>query len=142
MDFNTDNLLCFHLNLFNNFEQVEKMISDRNLEYLDPNIIWDSKMEGRLKIWIDKETHEIIFWTQKGEKKGTLCINSNYLAIINNMKSICYDKKTRTPKINVVEDSNPEYNQTILNIILDKISSKGIDSLNDKEKDFLNKYSG
>ena len=58
------------------------------------------------------------------------------------MKSICYDKKTRTPKINLVEDSNPEYNQTILNIILDKISSKGIDSLNDKEKDFLSKYSG
>jgi hypothetical protein len=148
MQYNTNNLLCFHTNLFNTIEQVEKMIEDRNLTNFDPNIIWESKMEGRLKIWVDKDTHNILFWTQKGDKRGTICMSAHYLNIINNMKSICYDKKVREPK---VEDDVPQIktqninsgdlNQSILNIILDKISSKGIQSLNDKEKDFLNKYS-
>ena len=149
MNFNTNNLLCFHLNLFNSLEQVEKMIVDRNLPNLDPNTIWDSKMNGRLKVWIDKDTHEIMFWTQKGEKKGTICINSHYLTEIHNMKSICYDKREKTPVIKEepkakTASSNfdpSELNQSILNIILDKISSKGIGSLSDKEKDFLSRYS-
>lgn len=150
MEYNTDNLLCFHTNLFNNFEQIEKMIQDRNLENFDPLIIWESKMSGRLKIWVDKETHNILFWTQKGDKRGTICMSSHYLTIINNMKSICYDKKVRTPSVKEDEPTQTsgkniqpsELNQSILNIILDKISSKGIGALNDKEKDFLDKYSG
>jgi len=149
MEFNTNNLLCFHLNLFNNIEQVEKMIQDRGLLDLNPQTIWDSKMNGRLKIWLDKDTHEIIFWTEKGNQKGTICINATYLSIINNMKSICYDKKvkiTETKEEQPIQSisngaSSTDLNQTILNIILDKISSKGISSLNDKEKDFLSKYS-
>jgi len=149
MNFNTNNLLCFHLNLFNSFEQVERMIVDRNLPDLDPYTIWDSKMNGRLKVWLDKDTYEIIFWTQKGEKKGTICINAPYLTDINNMKSICYDKREKTPVVKeepkaktTSSNFNPsDLNQSILNIILDKISSKGIGSLSDKEKDFLSKYS-
>lgn len=147
MQFNTNNLLCFHLNLFNNFEQVVKMINDRGLTDLDPHTIWDSKINGRLKVWIDRDTHEIMFWTQKGDKKGTLCINVSYLSTINNMKSICYDKKVKISEIKdddfnkSVDPSSNDFNQSILNIILDKISSKGIGSLNDKEKDFLSKYS-
>lgn len=148
MQYNTDNLLCFHLNLFNTFEQVDKMIEDRNLKNFDPNIIWGSKMEGRLKIWVDKDSYNIIFWTQKGDRKGTICMSSQYLSLINNMKSITYDKKIKTPKFeenqtqsNKKSFSSPELNQSILNIILDKISSNGIESLNDKEKDFLSKFS-
>ena len=149
MNFNTNNLLCFHLNLFNSLEQVERMITDRNLLDLDPYTIWDSKMNGRLKVWIDKDTHEIVFWTQKGDKKGTICINSSYINQINNMKSICYDKRVKTPitqeepkdKTTSSNFDPSDLNQSILNIILDKISSKGIGSLSDKEKDFLSKYS-
>ena len=149
--FNTDNLLCFHLNLFNNFEQVEKMIEDRNLVGLDPEVIWSSKLNGNQKIWIDKETYTIVFWTLVGDKKTNLCINSIYLSELKNMKSICYDKKARTP---VVEEqpkqqskstknvNSSDLNQSILNIILDKISNKGIDSLSDKERDFLGNYQG
>jgi hypothetical protein len=125
------------------------MIADRNLPDLDPHTIWDSKINGRLKVWLDKDTYEIIFWTQKGEKKGTICINAPYLTEIHNMKSICYDKRVRTPITQEEPKSkttssnfNPsDLNQSILNIILDKISSKGIGSLTDKEKDFLSKYS-
>jgi hypothetical protein len=48
------------------------------------------------------------------------------------------EKKSKTTSSNF----NPsDLNQSILNIILDKISSKGIGSLSDKEKDFLSKYS-
>jgi hypothetical protein len=149
MIYNTDNLLCFHLNLFNTFEQVEKMISDRNLTDLDPYIIWDSKQNGRLKIWIDSETHNILFWTQKGDKRGTICMSSHYLTQINNMKSIVYDKKVKVQAVTESNISQPigknlnstEINQSILNVILDKISSKGIDSLNQMERDFLGKFS-
>lgn len=149
MEYNTNNLLCFHTNLFNTFEQVEKMIQDRNLN-IDPYIIWDSKSNGRLKIWVDSETHNILFWTQKGDKRGTICMSSHYLTQINNMKSICYDKKVRVPQPQEVQTTSTtsknvtpsDLNQSILNIILDKISSKGIGSLNDKEKSFLDKYSG
>ena len=147
MEFNTNNLLCFHLNLFNNFEQVEKMIQDLDLTDLNPHTIWDSKINGKLKVWIDRETHEIMFWTQKGDKRGTICMNSNYLTTINNMKSICYDKRVKVTEIKNndavknTENSSTDLNQSILNIILDKISSKGINSLNEKERDFLSKYS-
>ena len=148
MQYNTDNLLCFHLNLFNTPDQVDKMIEDRNLTNFDPDIIWGSKMDGRLKIWVDKDTHNILFWTQKGDKRGTICMSAQYLNLINNMKSITYDKRVRTPKVEEPEPqvktknvNSGELNQSILNIILDKISSKGIDSLNEKEKDFLSRYS-
>ena len=148
--YNTENLLCFHLNLFNNIEQVEKMIENRNLVGLDPEVIWSCKLNGNLKVWLDKETYTIVFWTLTGDKKSTLCINSMYLSELKNMKSICYDKKVRTPvveeqpKMQTKSTSNinsSDLNQSILNIILDKISNKGIDSLSDKERDFLSKYS-
>jgi hypothetical protein len=148
MMYNTENILCFHLNLFNNFEQVEKMIKDRNLTNLDPYIIWDSKQNGRLKIWIDSKTYNLLFWTERGDKKGALCMNSQYLQQINNMKSVVYDKRVKAQAVfdNVNDNKNTEnlqpseFNQKILDIILDKISNKGIDSLSKMEKDFLSSY--
>jgi hypothetical protein len=141
MNFTTDNLLCFHLNLFNTYDQVEKMIEDRSLENFDPNILWNYKIEGYLKVWLDCNSYDLVFWTQKGEKKGTICINVSYLLHLKNMKSVCYDRKPHF-KLDSESKSNQELNQALLDIILDKILNQGVESLNSKEREFLEKYSG
>jgi hypothetical protein len=115
------------------------MIEDRKLENFDPNLLWNYKLEGYLKVWLDINSYDLIFWTQKGDRKGTICINASYLLHLKNMKSVCYDRK---PNFKLSSESNIELNQALLDIILDKILTQGVESLTNKEREFLEKYSG
>jgi hypothetical protein len=142
--FNQDNLICIHLNIFSTYELIVRMCKDNNLD-VNPKYIWDFKMNGYHKIWIDKVTYEIIFWTETSNKK-IVCLNKQYIQYLRDLKSLVHTKieketdghfETKTPL-----KSKSEVNQTILDIILDKISSGGLDSLSDRERDFLDKYNG
>jgi len=141
-NFNTDNLICIHLNVFSTFELIERMCDDNNLD-VDPTYLWEFKKQGYHKVWLDKDTYQLIVWTESRNKK-IMCLNEQYLNYLRNMKSLVHIKKERTTTAQVETPSlnkNEDFNQSILDIILDKISSKGIGSLSDKEKDFLSKYS-
>jgi hypothetical protein len=144
-NFNTDNLICIHLNIFSTFELIERMCDDNNLD-VDPKYLWEFKKQDYHKVWLDKDTYQLIVWTESRNKK-IMCLNEQYLNYLRNMKSLVHIRKERTntqvvtPSNNNNNNDQRDFNQSILDIILDKISSKGIGSLSDKEKDFLSKYS-
>ena len=142
--FNQDNLICIHLNIFSTFELIVRMCKDNGLE-VNPKYLWDFKMNGYHKIWLDKNSFELIFWTESSNKK-LICLNQQYIQYLRDLKSLVHIKieKTEEQKFETKQPmkSKSEVNQSILDIILDKISSKGLDALSDKERDFLDKYSG
>jgi hypothetical protein len=120
------------------------MCKDNGLE-VNPKYLWDFKMNGYHKIWLDKNSFELIFWTESSNKK-LICLNQQYIQYLRDLKSLVHIKieKTEEQKFETKQPmkSKSEVNQSILDIILDKISSKGLDALSDKERDFLDKYSG
>jgi len=142
--FNQDNLICIHLNIFSTFELIVRMCKDNNID-VNPRYLWDFKMHGYHKIWIDKVTYELIFWTESSNKK-LICLNPQYIQYLRDLKSLVHIKVDKTDE-NKIETKQPmkskvEVNQSILDIILDKISSKGLDALSERERDFLDKYNG
>ena len=142
--FNQDNLICIHLNIFSTYELIVRMCKDNNLE-VNPKYLWDFKMSGYHKVWLDKSSYELIFWTESSNKK-LICLNQQYLQYLRDLKSLVHIK-TEKPEEHKFEAKHPmksksEVNQSILDIILDKISSKGLDALSERERDFLDKYSG
>jgi len=142
-NFNTDNLICIHLNIFSTFELIERMCDDNNLD-VDPKYLWEFKKQGYHKVWLDKQTYQLIVWTESRNKK-MMCLNEQYLNHLRNVKSLVHIKKERTTA-QVKTPNSPSnqnnVNQSLLDIILDKISQKGVDSLTQKERDFLNNYQG
>jgi hypothetical protein len=120
------------------------MCKDNNLE-VNPKYLWDFKVNGYHKIWIDKYSYELIFWTESSNKK-LICLNQQYIQYLRDLKSLVHIK-TEKPVEQSYETKQPmksktEVNQHILDVILDKISSKGLDALSDKEREFLDKYNG
>lgn len=142
--FNQDNLICIHLNIFSTYELIVRMCKDNNLE-VNPKYLWDFKMSGYHKVWLDKVSYEMIFWTESSNKK-LICLNQQYLQYLRDLKSLVHIKNEKTESHQYEPKQPPksknEVNQSILDIILDKISSKGLDSLSDRERDFLDKYTG
>ncbi len=141
--YNTENLICIHLNIFSTFELIERMCNDNNLD-VDPKYLWEFKKQGYHKVWIDKQTYQLIMWTESRNKK-IMCMNEQYLNFLRNMSSLLHIKRERT-STQVKNPNSVQYpkdiNQSLLDIILDKISQRGVDSLTDKEKDFLKNYQG
>lgn len=142
--FNQDNLICIHLNIFSTFDLIARMCKDNNLE-VNPKYLWDFKVNGYHKIWLDKQSYELIFWTESSNKK-LICLNQQYIQYLRDLKSLVHIK-TEKPVEQSYETKQPmksktEVNQHILDVILDKISSKGLDALSDKEREFLDKYNG
>jgi len=142
--FNQDNLICIHLNIFSTFDLIARMCKDNNLE-VNPKYLWDFKVSGYHKVWLDKNSYELIFWTESSNKR-LICLNQQYIQYLRDLKSLVHIK-TEKPLVQEYETKHPmksknEVNQTIIDIILDKISSSGLDSLSEREREFLDKYSG
>ena len=115
------NIICMHLNRFKNIEDVKKTLIEHNLQDLEENDIMELKNEGYSKLFLDKTTHNIICTVHSSSKKK-IEMTSDFFKYLNNMQSIDW---TRPKK------------QLSIDMILDKISEKGMDSLTPLEKEFL-----
>lgn len=115
------NIICMHLNRFKSIEDVIKTLAEHNMQDIEANDIMNLKNDGYSKVFIDKTTHYLIATVHSSSKKK-MELSSDFLKFLNNMQSIDWTR----PKTSLSID-----------LILDKISEKGIDSLSPLEKEFL-----
>ena len=120
-----ENIICIDLTKFNN-EQLIKIAEQYNIDY-DSLLI--NKKNGFAKIWLVKDTNIIIAYTSKGD--DSLRYMSTFTELLKltenvSLKSVEKIKDVKEPEIILNVD-----------IILEKISKYGIESITDKEKRFL-----
>lgn len=100
--------------MFNHIK-LKEICDIHNLNY---DIILQNKYDGFAKIWIDKNTDKIIAFNKK--KIDVVMISDAFVDILNDITP------SQLPKKNMDLDT-----------ILEKISRSGIESLNDREREFL-----
>jgi len=115
------NVICIHLRRFKSPEEFQRLLDDNELDSIDPEALYNLMLEGFTKIYFDVNTHKIIGLTHI-ENKKLIQISEDFIIHLRKMNSITLKPKNQ----NLTIDS-----------ILDKINLKGIDSLTEKEKDFL-----
>jgi hypothetical protein len=119
------NVISIHLRRFKSVEDFEKLLSDNELDNIDPEACFNLMMEGYTKIFIDKNTFKIVGYCHGLDKK-LIQISEDFVLHLKNMNSISFKKSTQ---------------HFTIDSILDKINEKGIDSLTKLEKEFLNNNS-
>ncbi len=119
------NVISIHLRRFKTIQDYEKLLLDNGLDKIDAEALYNLKMDGYTKIFIDQGTFKIIGYCHFLDKK-LIQISEDFVLHLKNMDSISYNKTQK----NLTIDS-----------ILDKISEKGIDSLTTQEVNFLNNNS-
>ena len=120
------NILTIHLTRFRSLKDFERLVQSNGYTFdsMNPQKLFDLKKEGFLKIFVDKNTFEVIASTHKSDR-NLIKLNLNFENFLKNDKSIDF-----VNNINLSLDD-----------ILDKISDAGIDSLNKFEKSFLENQS-
>lgn len=118
------NVISIHLRRFKSVEDYQKLLDDNEMDNIDAEACYNLMMEGYTKIFIDKNTYKIIGYCHGFDKK-LIQISEDFIVHLKNMNSIGFKRNQ-----NLTIDS-----------ILDKINEKGIDSLTNKEKEFLNNNS-
>lgn len=117
----TENIILIEPNRFSS-EDIDILLSDLKISKSSSKI----KSNKISKVWIWKDTGEIICWKEKGNP------NIKYDKIDLNIENI------ETFRLN---DEIKKQNDTLeVDIILDKISKNGIESLTKKEKEFLQSH--
>lgn len=118
---NYNNILSLHLTKFQSVSEIEKALSDNNITNFCANKLFEHKENGYLKVFFDKTTQRIIAYTHRDNKKK-IQLQDEFTDFLKNLKSI---------------DSKKEVSELSLDIVLDKISLTGINSLSKREKIFL-----
>jgi hypothetical protein len=116
-----ENVISIHLNRFKSVEDFQRLLDDNGIENIDANKLFEHKESGYTKIFFDKDTFEAVAYVHESSKKEII-FQDDFKDFLKNMKSLSF--KTETQVLDV-------------DVILEKISEKGIDSLSKKEKEFL-----
>lgn len=115
------NVISIHLKRFKSAEDFQKLLDDNNLDDINSESLYTLMLEGYTKIFLDINTHKIVALTHQEDKK-LIQISEDFIVHLRKMNSITF--KSRRPNLTV--DS-----------ILDKINLTGIESLTEREKEFL-----
>lgn len=118
---NYDNIISIHLTKFNSVSEIGKVLTDNNITNFCAQKLFEHKEKGYLKVFFDKTTQRVIAYTHKDNKKK-IQLQDEFTDFLKNLKSIDYTR---------------EVDELSIDIILDKISLTGIDSLTKREKIFL-----
>lgn len=118
------NIISIHLRRFKSIEDFQNLCDENNLDNIDAESLYNLMTNGYIKVFLDANSHEVIGLTHT-ENKRLLQISEEFIVHMKNMPSI-----SLKPKTVLTIDS-----------ILDKINSKGLDSLTKREKEFLNNNS-
>jgi hypothetical protein len=110
------------LKRFKSVESFQKLLDDNGIQNLDATKLFEHKESGYTKIFFDKNTLEAVAYVHESSKKEII-FQDDFKEFLKNMKSL----------------SSKTDNKIVLDVdvILEKISKKGIDSLSKKEREFL-----
>lgn len=125
------NIIVIDLKSIKSAKDINDILLSNRLMSMDPNKLFLLKTKGYTKVFIDDRTFDIIAFFKKGKKDKTekFDFSKSYIKSLTSLKSISAEMP-----LNLVE------NLTI-DDILDKISSTGINSLTNSEKNFLSENS-
>jgi len=115
---NFNNILAIHLENFKSIEDFKTLLEDNNITTIIPEKIFGMIELGWKKVFIDKTSGYVIGYTHADSKE--IILDETFTKELNNMTSITFSK----------EDLS-------VDAILEKIHIHGIDSLNSKEKAYL-----
>lgn len=117
-----ENVISIHLNRFKSVEDFQRLLDDNGIENIDANKLFEHKESGYTKIFFDKNTFEAVAYVHESSKKEII-FQDNFKDFLKNMPSLSFKTDTKM--------------SLDVDVILEKISEKGIDSLSKKEKEFL-----
>ncbi len=130
------NCFCIDLTQFSNFDELKLFLESNEISCINPKDLWDAKTgdalgEPVLRVWIDSET----FWAFAYATANGSGFFDGYADYLMNMDPLQFGQKIERKSR---ENSN-EFDDDCLTIdeILDKISSKGMNSLSKKEIEIL-----
>ena len=117
-----ENVVSIHLKRFKSVEDFQKLLDENGIQNLDATKLFEHKESGYTKIFFDKNTFEAVAYVHESSKKE-IVLQDNFKDFLKSMPSLAFKTDTK-----IVLD---------VDVILEKISEKGIDSLSKKEKEFL-----
>jgi len=117
------NIICIHLRRFKTQEDLENLFQQHGLDTIDSETCFSLMRDGFTKIFIDKNTYKLIGYCHESNRK-MIQISEDFISHLRKMDSITI----KNPKI--------KYKLSV-DSILDKISELGVESLTEKEKEFL-----
>jgi len=114
------NAIVIHLNKFKSVEDFKRLLDENNIKNIDAAKLFEHKESGYTKIFFDKDTFIAFAYVHKSSKD--IIIQDDFKDFLKDLPSLSF--KPTNVVLNV-------------DVILEKISEKGIDSLSKKEKEFL-----
>jgi hypothetical protein len=114
-----ESIICIDLEKISN-EQLREICSGLNIEI---ESLLNDKNKGFVKLWWCKKTFAVIAYTQKDD--NTIKYTTKFTSILSSMENYSLKKEEKSKKIFNVD------------VILEKISKFGIQSLTKEEKEFL-----
>jgi hypothetical protein len=118
----SQNIISIHLTRFKSVEDFQNLLDDNGIENIDAKKLFEHKEAGYTKIFFDKTTFEAIAYVHKLSKKE-ITFQDDFKSFLKEMPSISF--------------SNDDSVYLDVDVILEKISERGVDSLSRKEKEFL-----
>lgn len=113
------NVILIDLTMFN----YDKLVEVAKLYNIDSECLVSNKKAGFSKVWFDTVSGSIIAYSVK-EFKDNIFIAESFISDLGKIRPV---EMIKQPKVLDVD------------VILDKISKYGVESLNESEKDFLKK---
>ncbi len=122
-----ENIAVIDLTKFN-YKSLDKALESSGISECSLDVLVASKKIGLVKVFVDKKSGMIIAYTTKKDRERV-----EFIA------DFC-DRLLEIPPV-VVEKKSVELCQKKVDLILDKISKDGRDSLSKRESEYLNYFS-
>lgn len=120
-------IIAFHLDNFSTAEELEEVLKDAGFgDKIDHEQMFKLKMDGFDKIFLDVKTGNAIAYHVKGMNPNQVVPMNEFIGHL--VEQPCVSEIIKRKPLDLDE-------------ILDKIYKKGMESLTDREKKFLNQQS-
>jgi len=121
------NCIVIDLTLFN-YQNLGRVLEASNLSDVNLEFLESSKKDGFAKLFFDIESSMVVAFTVK-KNREEIVLTSDFTDLLHTLKSVTITK------------ASEELTTDRFNILLEKISNHGINSLSTKERNYLDKYS-
>ena len=121
------NCIVIDLTLFN-YQNLGRVLEASNLSDVNLEFLESSKKDGFAKLFFDIESSMVVAFTIK-KNREEIILTSDFTDLLHTLKSVSIAKVSE------------ELTTDRFNILLEKISNHGIDSLSTKERNYLDNYS-
>lgn len=128
----TDNIV--QINIKNlNVNQITNICVENNFPENIKNDLISAKNAKYKVIYFDKNNFDVIGFVDKDS--DNIIISKDFLNMLKDCNNLKPVKKTK--KVDIIDSKEFKFDQKRLDVILDKISEKGMNALTENEKNYL-----